>query len=32
MKKLRFNFKINLIDTKKIVLNLLTNKELNIVT
>ena len=31
MKKLRFNFKINLIDTKKIVLNLLTNKELNII-
>ena len=31
MKKLKFNFKINLIDTKKIVLNLLTNKELNII-
>ena len=31
MKKLRFNFKINLIDTKKIILNLLTNKELNII-
>ena len=31
MKKLRFNFEINLIDTKKIVLNLLTNKELNII-
>ena len=31
MKKLRFNYKINLIDTKKIVLNLLTNKELNII-
>ena len=31
MKKLRFNFKINLIDTKKIVLNLLNNKELNII-
>ena len=31
MKKLRFNFKINLINKKKIVFNLLTNKELNII-